>query len=337
LSLKNKIKSYLDLPESDQDSSIYFAPEEKQQQIFLNMLIHQGYEKKALTLMQEEFEKNNKPNLFSLFLYLDKNRIPISPHLASTLSKTMEQTQTVSNVIIFKGLDLYSDLISHAREEFIESLTEKQILIQKKLFDKLNFFKVENLINKEKETLNELLFLQPNSSELLDWKKDLNERWAKWLIENKKRIGEFQLKPLKANFNDSETKTLTQIYNEAKQICSNKPTASFHLSLMFYFFEDFNKALDLLKYDNNFYNSLYKADLLFLNSRYIDCLNLLDSISKTSKDNNIFASTYLSAKCLWALTEHQQAINKLKALVKINPEYASANILLNTWEKEFTI
>ena len=148
MSLKNKIKSYLDLPESDQDSSIYFAPEEKQQQIFLNMLIHQGYEKKALTLMQEEFEKNNKPNLFSLFLYLDKNRIPISPHLASTLSKTMEQTQTVSNVIIFKGLDLYSDLISHAREEFIESLTEKQILIQKKLFDKLNFFKVEILINK---------------------------------------------------------------------------------------------------------------------------------------------------------------------------------------------
>ena len=113
--------------------------------------------------------------------------------------------------------------------------------------------------------------------------------------------------------------------------------ASKDFALLFFYMGGHDQILTFLdKIDNTLENLWFKAELLLKTNRFIDCLAVVSEIEKSWAHipEVTFSIVYLKALSYWGVNKRNLAIELLNSLVKVKPNYRSAQMHLNNWKNE---
>lgn len=201
------------------------------------------------------------------------------------------------------------------------------------LLEKFHFLQSQRMHEQAERTIKRLVFLFPDDDELRKFKEAFIEERAREVLADK-FYGE-PLLEVKANSLTDEEESLLQIWvSEATRILETHPEAAHDLALLFLFSEADEPALTL---NNAAKDSPRRdwlvAELLFRLRRYVDLLEFLNMMESHYLDDpeTAFGVAYLRAQALNEMGQSATAVEILRNIVQVRPNYRSANHLINEW------
>ena len=239
-----------------------------------------------------------------------------------------------------KVLKAWEKLDSRFEELFYE--IEERIFLkasaaEKELFDKLEYFRTNRMIEQEEKLLNELIIAYPEKSELQIDLTNLKARWAHHYVAEKAR--ELEASRLNIRIKDEDsTKPFAEHLKKVMVSAVNRyPQAAYDFSIGLHMVEFYDQALELLNYTMPQLSvDWFRAELMFKCRRYLECLDELVRLEETYMDDpeSSFSSTYLRAQVLKGLGQKKMAIKLLRSITNVRPNYRSAHGLIVEWERE---
>ncbi|NJL25310.1 MAG: hypothetical protein HC902_09105 [Calothrix sp. SM1_5_4] len=106
------------------------------------------------------------------------------------------------------------------------------------------------------------------------------------------------------------------------------------LAVAFWFLDEYGQALEILKWaEPSTANDWLHAELLFASRRYVEALELLNhlEVKYVNDPEATFSVSYIRAQCLRGLGQQAAALEILRSIVRIRPNYRSANALILAW------
>jgi tetratricopeptide (TPR) repeat protein len=228
------------------------------------------------------------------------------------------------------------DLRARIRAEKEEALQQRL----QSLKEKLNFMRANRLFEQEEEVIREIQSLFPDQTEVAAELKSLQFRWAREIVSKSESITDVTA-DLHWKINKLTPEQMTAkgiIVKHAREFAANDPRLAYDLALCLHAM-DFNaEAVEILNHASDLGKSSQAADWLRLElmiqaRQFVNALeeaNRLE-ISYAGDPEASFATVYARARSLHGLGQTPMAVDLLRSLVRIRPNYKSAQSLLLDW------
>lgn len=304
-----------------------------QKEKLINFCINAGLYQMAFNIFhfwlkkKETFPFAQWIELLNLKIKKPKQKL-ISSLIEGAKKENLEFELTRSNV-----WDAFEPKINQIRTQAFKKY--KNLLENKKnlLKEKLIFFKSQQMIKEEKKILKELYTLFPKDPDLPEYAKDFSERWSSNILsqplEQKISSASF-LEKKKSKSHPSFQWIKNHVFEKAKK----NPKKVYDFSLLFYFMGKYSEAYEILNYTtSNGTIAFYSIEILIQSSRYFEALEAIEKIKNQypSNEEMPFLATYLKAQALSSLGYKTQAIQLLKQIVEIRPDFRSARYFIEEW------
>lgn len=258
---------------------------------------------------------------------------PLPPEVPDIL-EAARRSQSLTNLVMSPAFDeLFADCQTLKQSVINEVMHEQQLKIQH-LTNQLNYFQSQRLLTEEERVLTKLVRMQPNNHTFVDARKRFKEKWARNILSQRQnsQTDTVRIDPLKG---PEELLLLKQLAEECMKYATGKPSLLEDLSLMFLFFEDYESAYRLLrKAPESVAIHWLILEILCLHQKYVQAIDYSTYVDRlyAGDPETPFATTYIRAQCFYALGEVETAIQLLKSIVKVRPEYRSSQTLLLYWQ-----
>ncbi len=213
-------------------------------------------------------------------------------------------------------------------------LTEKL----KSLKDRLQYFRANRMFEEEAATLDQLRALFPDEPEFAHERQDVSERWAREILSARATSPETdltdelwqqarQLTPEQISIKDL---LVVQCLERAKQ----KPHAAYDLALLLVFMEFYNEAIEVLELAPSSPPADWlRLDLQLRARQYVAALDEANTLELAYAGDpaSTFAVAYARARALWGLGQGTLAIDLMRSIVNVRPNYKAAVSLLADW------
>lgn len=306
--------------------------------IIANFLINAGF---FPTLINKAIDllKSNQPVPWAqLAEALGASLKGVDESLLKTLIDGARKQNLLHELTRSERLDSFCPDMIHLRSEDQQLRNKKLELKKKSLLERLDFLRHEGLNERAQSVLEDLIALFPNTPEYPTLLETLQKQWAGDIIEN--RAGHYWTSrslrgPLPQELaQDPYVHALTQSAMEMAQKHSN---LAYDLSIMMYTMDYYHEALRLLELSpKNPSTDWLKLELCLKSRRFVEVLQLCRQLEVTYANDpeTSFASSYAAAQAYWELGESVQALQILRKLIEVRPQYASAQSLLREWSRE---
>ncbi len=218
--------------------------------------------------------------------------------------------------------------------EILHKLYEKR---QKKIQDRIRYFKDSGMPEQTMKIIEDELRSDPENKSLKEERIKIKEMIAEDIFDQFKYeyVEKSQIKRKKIS--KKERKISQFLREEGRRILEASPEVHNDLAFFFYFIEDHDAVISVLKKvkNRNLSSDWLHLETLILFEKYLDALEKIKEIEERyslEKTSIFFASYYTKALCYWGLKEKERAVETLKKLIEIKPNYRSAHALLNKWE-----
>lgn len=267
-----------------------------------------------------------------------------APKLTETLIDIMDQffdvTKNFDNAAksptLVNAIPAVSDFLANKKNTF----EIVQLQLKSKLIMQLNHNRLYQLAEQEEQTLQQLVKIFPNDSEVkllhqahLEKKADdilarirapASTRYSKRVVESVSKETETFIAEL--------NKHITQL---ASRLQTEQPDQIYNLAMLALQFGLFDLSLDLInKAPKTFASEWLKAEILFESSRFLDLLKHIESLEKhmTYTPESTYGAIYLKAQAYHGLGQKQTAIQILETLAAKVPSYRSTEALIHEWK-----
>ena len=297
-----------------------------------------GLEKTLFELSIARLKKRENiswPYLLKIFI---KYKITPKKELSELLFHNWLKTDQSERLFACEKWGDVSPEFQNMQEVYLEKLEEVNLSEEKKLLEKLYFVQAQNLISEEEEIIEQLIKINPSSEEYQKLKLGLKEKKALLVIKEQKKHSfeseKLQKKPLNLVDRQEPCKKewLSALFDYAKQ----NPKQTKNLALFLYFCDYPKQAVDLLDtYVEKFSDYWFYLDWLLESQQYTRGLALVNLIISQHKEAeaHVLPLTYLKALFLYHLGKKQSAIEYLRSITEINPDYKSSSYFLEMWSK----
>lgn len=223
-----------------------------------------------------------------------------------------------------------------ARAKALENESKRQ------MFEQVDFFKSQNLLQEEEDLLLKLEILFPQDEDLRHKKVDFLNRRAELARSEKKKVRELLLPDIS---DEGEVQALKiKIFEQMKDLIKQDASLAKDFALSHLMWNSGDLASELLKSKSDLAKEelalserWLKVESLFQSHRYAELLGELNHISAVdASPETTFAVVYWKAQALWGLKKPQEAIGLLEQLLSVRPQYRSAQALLSEWREAFT-
>lgn len=223
------------------------------------------------------------------------------------------------------------------RRNLLQSKKTEAIDEQKKsLIEKMQFMRDNQIFEKENEVLEELQNLFPEETNFVREREAYEVRMARELIAKvRTQIHE-------PNHTEWPREELTQEQAKAKELIVEKalaaaktnPSSATDLAICLHFMDFNQEAVEVLnQVPNSRAIDWLRLELMILSRQYVNALgesNRLESVYSDDPEA-AFAAVYARARALWGLQQSELAIDLMSSLVRVRPNYKSAQSLLLKW------
>ena len=298
-----------------------------------------GLEKTLFDLSVSRLQKGENiswPYLLKIFI---KHKIAPKKELSELLFHHWLKTQQSERLFACEEWGDVSPEFQNMQEVYLEKLEEVNLSEEKKLLEKLYFVQAQNLISEEEEIIEQLIKINPSKTKYQKLKLGLVEKKALLVIKEQKKHSHESSEKLKQDSlnltpRDKTCKKewLSALFDYAK----NNPKQTKNLALFLYFCDYPKQAVDLLDtYVEKFSDYWFYLDWLLESQQYTRGLALVNLIISQHKEaeSHVLPLTYLKALFLYHLGKKQSAIEYLKSITEVNPDYKSSSYFLEMWSK----
>lgn len=220
-------------------------------------------------------------------------------------------------------------------EEYLQSVIDSHQEKKQMLRDKLQFLKEQRIVVEEEKLLERLLRWDPNDRELQRHQVEFKERWARDILN--RNVSPFLEDDVENNgrsFSAEEKAMFVLLNTELEHLLRDRPQRVYDFSLIFYYMQNYEGALALLNQATpSKALDWYEAELLLEAGHYVGCLDKVAQLdNRYSEDpETTFSCAYLRAQALHGLGQTGSALELVRGIVSVRPNYRSAASLLSVW------
>lgn len=302
-----------------------------------NFGIQSGHYQQTLGNFVELFhEKSSIPWAHYIWILNRFNIIP-PKDIVESFVKGIRRQKQMQQFLFSRSWEKYDPRISEYRNIEEQLLREKHSNKKQSLLEKIEFYRSQRMIEEEKRALLILIRMFPEDEQITNEYKSFQKRWAHEVIalnaetEFRERF-EVSYKPTK-----EEQKIALSILKQAVEICKANPTQNYNFAVLFKVMQFPEYSLKILETVNESWDVVWlKVEILIDAKRFVDCLNLIHEIELRYPDNPevTFAATYCRARALKGLGQNAPAIDLLRSIVNVRPDYRSAFSLISEWANQ---
>lgn len=267
---------------------------------------------------------------------LGRSKIPLEARETAALIEGAEAQESLEALLRSHQLDAWDRVFIERRAQVRGQKLLEVEERKKSLKDKIDFMRNNRMFEQERKALDELQALFPDEPELATAKDSFEERWAREVLASSSTLTD----PTQDLIWKTERLTPEQvsakslIVDRAKQLAAKDPRLAYDLAICLHFM-DFNaEAVEVLgDHQSSPAADWLRLELMIRARQYVTALNetLRLEIAYAGDPEAAFASVYARARALWGLGQNAIATDLLRSLVRIRPNYKSAQSLLLDW------
>ncbi len=296
-------------------------------------LITLGHTKEAIEYLESnDWDSAHAPIVLLVALI---TRLNLENTIEETIAEYLKQHSRTQALILANPKKIKSPRLRDQFLQIMNQLTKQNEQRFEKLVEQLEFFKNQRMWKDQREVIQKLLQEFPENKKTKEFQKTFNEIWAMEKIEqvllDRQDLPEQTARP---NLSIAEIEMLDVIFASASELVTSSRYLPTDFALMFQFFEAPNLALEFLKTDIKPVSHLWlEAELLFICGRYVDVLLVLRTILEkaTNDPETQFSVSYLRAQCFWKLGQQTRAKELISDILRVRPDYRSAQSLKIDW------
>ncbi|RME15654.1 MAG: hypothetical protein D6797_06165 [Bdellovibrio sp.] len=273
-----------------------------------------------------------------LQLFYEANLPLMDPDWKAILEGATQSLENAHSLVEFYTEQVHAPPVQQLREKFLKKRKKEWLKSKEDFLKKINYFKQQNMIEEEKKAIEQfqVLFFKDLST-YQHLKEDLKLRWSAHII-SKNKIQQNQPLPLKdKEFSPQEEIFLNNILNFFLSLKLNEETAK-NSALFFIFQSAHHHALSFLEQIRNHVwtpaLSWMFIETLITTKNYVRALGELELMQKQEAPHDPerpFAIRYLKAQCLWGIGKKHKAIQLIREILEVRPDYRSAQTFFNQW------
>lgn len=264
----------------------------------------------------------------------------LSDELLELIERTIDEQKSYDNAakseFLVSSIPPLSSYLASKKQDFeIERLQTKT-----KLIAQLNHNRLYQLVDQEEQTLQQLIKIFPQDTEVKLLHQAHLEKKADDILA---RLRVPVSKQYSKRFLEATSKETQEFINQLKihlttladRLQNDSPDQIYNLALLAVQFELYDLALELInKAPKTFSSEWLKAEILFESSRFLDLLKHLELLEKTMANTpeSTYGSIYLKAQAYYGLGQKDIAIQLLESLSAKIPSYRSTEALIHEWK-----
>lgn len=215
----------------------------------------------------------------------------------------------------------------------------KEIQQQKAdLLERLRTFRVQRLLEKEKELLARLQKMFPQDPQVLKESEIHRHHYALEIISKySMRSRKNQISHEQKHFQAETSSAQSVLAEDLPLLASEYPSMAYDLAIAAFSLEAYGLGLEILEHADPDANALWlRMELLLKEKRYLELLSELTQMEQQLSHDaeTFFATAYLRAQALWGLGQRNSAIEVMEGLLTARPQYRSGVTLLEVWRNQ---
>ncbi len=239
-----------------------------------------------------------------------------------------------------RQLDLFSRAFSEKRNSLNKKRTEDLQARKQALMDKLEFMRSHRMHEQQAQVIDEIQALFPEEADIKAEKEALELRWAREIVAKSTSVTDatgdvaWNLRWKLERLPPEQMSAKAMIVERAGEIAKGDPQIAYDLAISLHLM-DFNaEAIELLNLaDSSPATDWLRLELMIHARQFV---NALDEVSRleivyAGEPEAAFAAVYARARALHGLGQTPMAVDLLRSLVRIRPQYKSAQSLLMDW------
>ena len=247
-----------------------------------------------------------------------------------------EAQQSMNDLILSRELDKYEPALAEARD-MLRFEKSKELLGRKQgLRDKLQFMRANRLFDEEAKVIAEIQAIFPDETGMDVEKESLKLRWAREVIANSSTTtdptSDLQWKIERLPPEQAAAKAM--IVERAKELAAENPERAYDLAITLQMMDFPLEALSVLEFaPARSASDWLRLELLVQARQYASVLDEATrlEIEYAGEPESAFAAVYARARALRGLGQGSMAVDLMRSLVRIRPQYKSAQSLLMDW------
>lgn len=232
----------------------------------------------------------------------------------------------------FRDYDESFEFWPQHRSFFQNTLNEQIIGYKKRLFEQIEYFQSQRLLDREEKALKKLLTLDPHNPELAKQWQNFRERWATSVLQKKREpiVSEPQSKQ-----DPKLDKWLNVLLKDIQSYMKQDSRALLDFSILMINMEEWDKALELYVKKNVPWGHDLRGEIYLKANRFLELAEWCSKQEEINADevDHLVAIYYLKAHALHALGENGPALDILKDIQKLRPNYRSIDSLISHWSR----
>lgn len=274
---------------------------------------------------------------------IGRSQIKPDSHMLDALFAGARQQESEAELLLSCQLDIWDRRFAGRRAELRGEHAVNVEARKAQLLEKLQFMRANRLLEQEAAILEELRRIFPDDEAFAAEQKKFELRWARELIANlSSRLdpsGDLNWKAAHLSAEELNAKEL--LVKRAVELAKANPAHAHDLAICLHFM-DFNaEAVDLLVPAPDGSGSgagdrardWLRLELLLKARRFVTALDEASrlELAYSGDPEAPFAIVYARAQALWGLGQAETAIAMMESLVRVRPQYKSAQSLLMEW------
>lgn len=302
-------------------------------------LYNSGFYRELIYCLTTNLLKNNYIPWHYFGEVLQHVEIKNKKHVFNIILEQSKQQKVYSDVILSKTFDEFDANAAKIRAYLRENKQKLYFQSKEDILSEIEILTSQRLYEEAKKKAELLNKKFPNDPQIINILNDIYEKYARNLINRRKISNEIYYTMQEYVKEEPEVlKCRIQITRYIFELIKNNKQDSlliYNLAIMEFFFEDFDNALIILENinENTTTKDWLKIELLLLARRYIDALEFLSILEeKYGHDpETSFSVNYIRAQAFWGLQQVDDAVNLLKNILNVKPNYRAAHSLLLQW------
>ena len=315
-------------------------PEWEEKRPVWHFLLQTGHERFLAQALDQAFKMKERVPFDVFITLMARSKVRPERLTIEALLKGLRKQEALDEVIVARGWDSFDPRLAEIRTTLLKQKKEAHQRFRDGLKDKFEFLINQRMEEQAGRVLRRMLDLYPDDEEFRHLKRNFDEQWARNVLANHR--ASTLLEKIEATLTEpspSDDEMLDCFIKEGEKICLENRDFAADLAVTFLFMEEYARAVESMAWAPlTTANEWMRVELLLRARRYIEALEALAHLEIKYVDNpeTTFAVSYLRAKCLHASGQTEEAINILKSLVRVRPNYRSAQSLLLEWSEGVT-
>lgn len=262
-----------------------------------------------------------------------KAKTPMNSDWSEALVKGARRQEQMDDLTLSHSWDHQIPEIPQWRKDVERRRLEFLDRQRQKLFEKLAFFRNEQLAEEERRLLDLLKKMYPLDREIDRLEQEFEERWARHIITKHSGQQDHFSERTEMQWSAGVAQAVLPMCQEMERVVKIMPHLTYEFAVALVCMDLETQADALISQPMDEATDWLRAELLLRARRFVDGLDHLTGLELRycNDPETAFAITYLRAQAFWGLGQSSRAIELVQTLVSVRPHYRSAASLLKQW------